>query len=407
MARHFPSFLDAYFSYAVDGFAPDRFHKWVGLSILAAAVERKVSLKQGRIHHIPNIYTMLVSHPAVGKTTAMDAGVDLLEKVKADHNYNFRIIPNQTNEPAFIDMMKIVDRIPLPNNPNIMLPQSAGFFYASEASASALQNTCGDFVATLTAFYDCPRWFRKKLKSEQNQVEIENGCMNLLAGSTFNYLKTLVNEQSVLGGFASRLIYIVHEERSVREAKWGSSQDLDSDMARRLVEDLAHINKLIGPMKPTPEFIAKWEKWQPEFDQYLIDLNSERLEAIMSRKGTNLIKVAMLVSISEGDSLVVTGEHFDRALEMIEDVYKDNPKIIAFAAMADLESQKGVSQLIMRFLEKNGGVAPKGAIMSAVMTNGNEITNLEGVFQAMQLSGWIHYTADNKFKLGTRSEKHL
>jgi hypothetical protein len=405
--RNFPSFLDAYYEYAVDGFAPDRFHRWVGLSILAAAVERKVSLKQGRIHHIPNIYTMLVSHPAVGKTTAMDAGVDLLEKVKADHNYNFRIIPNQTNEPAFIDMMKIIDRIPLPNNPNIMLPQSAGFFYASEASASALQNTCGDFVATLTAFYDCPRWFRKKLKSEQNQVEIENGCMNLLAGSTFNYLKTLVNEQSVLGGFASRLIYIVHEERHVREAKWGSSMDLDSSMAQKLVEDLAHINKLIGPMKPTADFIARWEKWQPEFDQALIDLNSERLEAITSRKGTNLIKIAMLLSISEGDSLVVTGDHFDRALELIEDAYKDNPKIIAFAAMADMESQKGLTQFIMRFMEKNGGTLPKSAIMSAVMSNGNDTTYMDGVLQNMILSGWIHYTADNHFKIGTNPDDHL
>jgi hypothetical protein len=350
---------------------------------------------------------MLVSHPAVGKTTAMDAGVDLLERVKMDHNYNFRIIPNQTNEPAFIDMMKIVDRIPLPNNPNIMLPQSAGFFYASEASASALQNTCGDFVATLTAFYDCPKWFRKKLKSEQNQVEIENGCMNLLAGSTFNYLKTLVNEQSVLGGFASRLIYIVHEERTVRESKWGASQDLDSTKAKKLVEDLAHINKLIGPMKPTAEFISRWEKWQPEFDKYLIDLNSERLEAIMSRKGTNLIKVAMLLSVSEGDSLVVTGDHFDRALEFIEDAYKDNPKIIAFAAMADLESQKGLSQYILRFVDRNKKQATKAEIMSAVMSNGNKISDADMVIQGMLTSKWLRLDGDGAYHIGIVPDDYL
>jgi hypothetical protein len=178
-------------------------------------------------------------------------------------------------------------------------------------------------------------------------------------------------------------------------------------MAQKLVEDLAHINKLIGPMKPTADFISRWEKWQPEFDQSLIDLNSERLEAITSRKGTNLIKVAMLLSISEGDSLSVTGDHFDRALDLIEDAYKDNPKIIALAAMADMESQKGLTQFIMRFMEKNGGTLPKSAIMSAVMSNGNDTTYMDGVLQNMILSGWIHYTADNHFKIGTNPDDHL
>jgi hypothetical protein len=407
VARHFKDFLSAYFEYAQDGFAPDRFHRWTGLSILAAAIERKLTLKQGRIHHVPNIYVMLVSHPAVGKTTAMDAGVELIERVKNDYNYNFRIIPNQTNEPAFIDLMKIIDRIPLPDNPNISIPQSAGFFYASEASASALQNTCGDFVAALTAFYDCPRWFRKKLKGEQHTVEIENACMNLLAGSTFNYLKTLVNEQSVLGGFASRLIYVVHEERSVREMKWGSSRDFDSEMAKKLVQDLAHINTLIGPMKPTAEFIQRWETWQPTFDQYLIDLKSERLEAIMSRKGTNLIKVAMLLSVSESDSRSVTAEHFDRALEIIEDVYKDNPKVIAFAAMADTESQKGFAQFVMRLLERNRGTLPRSIIYSSLMSAGHDMIHADKIINEMSASGWVSIAADGALTLIARPDSHL
>jgi hypothetical protein len=407
VARNFPSFLDAYFKYSADGFCPDRFHRWVGLSILAAAVERKVSLKAGRIHHIPNIYVMLVSHPAVGKTTAMDAGFDLIEEMKKTHNSNFRIIPNQTNEPAFVDLMKIIDFVPAPQNPNIMIPQSAGYFYASEASASALQNTCGDFVATLTAFYDCPRFFRKKLKGEQHTVEIENACMNLMAGSTFNYLKNLVNEQSVLGGFASRLIYVVSEERTVRKTKWGSSQDLDSSMGRKLVEDLAHINKLVGPMKPTADFIAKWEDWQPTFDQFLIDLKSERLEAIMSRKGTNLVKVAMLLSLSESDSLTVTGDHFDRALDIIEDVYKDNPKIIAFAAMADVDSQKGLTQTVLRALEKNNGSLPKTAVTGLILTAGINMNNVETTFSAMIGAGWLSYGGDGIVHLKTKADNHL
>jgi hypothetical protein len=178
-------------------------------------------------------------------------------------------------------------------------------------------------------------------------------------------------------------------------------------MAKKLVQDLAHINSLIGPMKPTPDFISAWETWQPTFDQYLIDLKSERLEAIMSRKGTNLIKVAMLLSISEGDSLVLTGDHFRRALEIIEDVYKDNPKIIAFAAMSDLESQKGASQFILRSVEKNGGTMPKKSIIGSIMSHGNDITKAEAIFNGMISAGWVSLSPDGVVNLITLPDSHL
>lgn len=381
MARNFPDFLSAYRDYSLDGFVPDRFHEWVGRSIVASALERKVTLKQGRIHHCPNIYVMLVSHPGSGKSTAIEAGTDLIEAVKKEYNPGLKIIPNQVTEAALIDLMKITERIAL--TPTVLYPHSSAYFYASEASASALQNTCGDFVAAMTAFYDCPKWFRKKLKGEQFPTEIENSCMNLLAGATFNYLKTLVNEQSVLGGFASRLIYVVETERQVRRTKWGSSREFDSSLGRKLVEDLAQINTLVGPMTPTPGFMARFEEWQPQFDEFLIALKSERMESIMSRKGTNLIKLAMILSVSEGNSLSVTEKHFDRALAEIEDCYKDNSEIIIQAALANKSSQDGVNHLIIETLKKNNGEMDHIALKQVVYSRGNDIAKVKETVEAL------------------------
>lgn len=406
MARHFPDFLTAYFDYACDGFVPDRFHHWVGRSILAAAVERKVTLKQGRIHHCPNIYVMLVAHPAVGKSTAIEAGTDLFEKVREVHNPNLKIIPNQATEPALIDLMKITERIQL--TPTLLYPHSSAYFYASEASASALQNTCGDFVAAMTAFYDCPKWFRKKLKGEQHAVEIENSCMNLLAGATFNYLKTLVNEQSVLGGFSSRLIYVVAPERKIRETKWGQSREFDSELGRKLVDDLYQINQLKGPMKPTQGFMSAYEAWQPKFDRYLIELKSERLEAIMSRKGTNLIKLSMILSISESDSLVVEERHFERALEIIEDAYQDNPSIISAAAIADKASQAGITQFMAQILKKSGGKLHKKTLNSFCLGNGNDVKRVQETFDSLLGAGWISYdTSSGSVELLVDPDRYL
>lgn len=395
MARNFPSFLDAYFNYARDSFCPDLFHRWIGFSILAAALERKVSVKQGMIHHVPNIYVMLVSHPAVGKSTAIERGTDLLEDMRKEHNTNFRIIPNQVTEPALLDLMKIIEWYSLDPVGRVQLPHSSGFFYASEASASALQNTCGDFVATMTAFYDCPKFFRKKLKGEQFPVEIQNACMNLLAGSTFDYLKNLVNEQSVMGGFASRLLYIISKDRVVRETKWNAQIKEDTETRRKLVEDLAAVNKLSGPFRVTRGFEERFEAWQPEFDRYLIELNSPKMESIMSRKGTNLIKVAMLFSVSEGHFPELNEYHFDRAVEAIDEATKDNAFILSQAMMADKTSQAGMSQAIMRLLIKNGGTLKMKSLKMLALSHGGMISAFKETVDYMIGADLISLNGDN------------
>lgn len=399
--RNFPDFLSAYFDYARDGFCPDRFHRWIGLSILSAAIERKVSLRQGMIYHIPNLYVMLVSHPAVGKTTAMDRGVDLLEGLKKDHNVDFKIIPNQATEPALVDAMRITNYFSLLDG-RIQIPHSSGFFYASEASASALQNVCGDFVASMTAFYDCPKFFRKITKKD-GEITIENICMSMLAGSTFNYLKELVNEKSVMGGFASRLLYVVSKERKVREIKWGQAFDRDDEFRRKLIEDLARINKIAGPMKPTEGFIQAYEKWQPEFDQFLISLKSERHESILSRKGTNLIKIAMILSISEGDSLVVTEEHFERAKEMVDEVTEDNSFIISQALIANKDSQEGINEMIRVAFEQKPEMTPS-EVRRELLRNGNESVKASFTVDEMIKAGVIVPTSNGSGKYKIKSD---
>lgn len=394
MARNFPNFLQAYMTYASDSFVPDRFHRWVGLSLIAGAVQRKVSLKQDLIHYFPNIYVMLVSHPKQGKSTAIDRGADLLETMKKEINPNFRIIPTRVTDAAFIEEMKIVERIPLPQNQNVTIPQSAGYFYAGEASASALQNLYGDFVATLTAMYDCPKFYRSKTKGNPILVEIENACMNVLAGTTFSYLRELVNDRTIEGGFASRLIYVVAPERKIRDGVWETKKAGPSAEFRdKLLQDLHHINGLIGPVRVSDGWRRRYEEWQPVFDRYIIDLNSAALESLLTRKDMNLIKVSMLLSISESDSLVLEERHFDEALELIDDTYKDARMVLATSAMADRNSQRGLTQFIAQTLKREKKLT-RAVLKSKITTYGCDVDRVDKTLDALLQSEWIGFDGE-------------
>lgn len=392
MGRNFPNFLEAYFKYAQDGFCPDEFQMWTGISILAGAVQRKVSLREGKTHYVPNLYVMLVSHPAVGKSTALERGTEILEEMAGKNNPEFKVIPNQTTEAALVQIMDVVESFSIPGT-SIHSQHSSGYFYASEASASALQNVCGDFVSTMTAFYDCPTVFRKKLKGDKFTTTIRNSCMNLLAGSTFEYLKTLVNDTTVMGGFASRIIYVVNKERKVVETKWGETSREDLDTKKKLVEDLAHIHKLIGPMNPTKEFTERVDKWRPKFSQYLKDLNSPRMESIMGRKGTHLIKLSMLLSLAERDDLVINAGHFERAKEMIDRVTADNAFIISSAMIANKDSQAGLNQLILRSMGKKGDTMSPSRIRQLIIANGNDLAKLDTTLKTLVEARCIEMTS--------------
>ena len=81
--RNFDNFLSSYMDYAVDGFCPDEFHFWTGVSVIAGALERKVWTNvtaQWTLY--PNLYVLLISNPAIGKSSAGNKGViELLREV--------------------------------------------------------------------------------------------------------------------------------------------------------------------------------------------------------------------------------------------------------------------------------------------------------------------------------------
>lgn len=406
MARKLKNWIEAYERYAKDAYCPDEFHLWTGLSVLAGALERKVWLLNGKIFFHPNIYVMLVTYAGVGKSTAIVRGANLLERLKHEFNPEFKIIAEQITEPGLVKLMEIRQEVQISETKRIF--HSSGYFYASEASASALQNTHGTFTSTITGFYDCPTVFRKVTKGEADKpTEIYNVSFNMLAGATFDYLKTLVNESSVMGGFASRIIYVINKERLIREPKWGSSDKVDQDLQDDLFHDLCEIHKLKGGFRPTREFIKAWEEFQPESDRRLKSMNSPSLESLAARVSTNTTKIAMLLSVAESSDLVLDLHHWERAMELVEYVSKDNAFILSQGAMADRNSQTGINQVIITSLERAGGKLPLKTLKKVIAVHGNDVDRINKTLNYMFESGALVVDHEQNVTLMTKSESYV
>jgi hypothetical protein len=404
--RRFPDFLKAYAAYSDDKFVPPQFNVWTGLSIIAGALERKVYLPWSDTYAFyPNIYVLLVSKPGVGKSVALNNGVKLLTDVSRKSG-TLNIMPSQVTEAKFIELMGhgrsfmhkwVEEKVDDVTGVKQLTPreltifQNSGYYFASEASNS-LRNIFGEFIACLTDFYDCPEHWERATKKDGKRIQLRNVCMNILAGSTFDYLGKLITDDNIQGGFASRVIYVVHSEKLVRRQEFqnglsAADHKVRAEYRAALLDDLMTINKLTGPMVATPEFSAAWEKWYPEFEEKRQSYASEKLQSIAARTNTNCLKVSILLSAAESDDRILRLHHWEQARDLVEGVNAQIPSI--FQEAKAKQGPRGAADALTAFIltkVRQGGISREGIVNSAVAA-GFSARHVEDVLNALHKDG--------------------
>jgi len=379
VARNFDNWLTAFCEYADDGFLPPQFNLWAGLSVIAGALERRVWLPWSDTYSFfPNIYVLLVSMPGDGKSVALGKATGLLQEVNR-RTSTLNMIPSQVTEAKFIELMghgrTFTERR---GDREIIHRQNAGYYWASEASNS-LKNIFGDFIACLTDFYDCPPTWERATKKDGKKIQLTNVCMNLIAGSTFDYLGKLVNDENIMGGFASRLIYVVSKNKEVKAQAFQLGQTPEMQAERKvyreaLIADLTEISKLVGVMTAAPEFARAWETWYPIFETKRRAMESEKTQSILARANTNILKVAMLLSAAESDSRVLTLEHWHRAHDMVMAIQEETPSLFQqVRANGTSKSPTQVTSALLLIMKKYPGISIESAKAKAVLDGHNPL----------------------------------
>lgn len=404
MARIFSpeegGFLAAYENYANDGFLPPQFNTWIALSIVAGALERKVWLPwDNTFSFYPNIYVLFVGKPGRGKSIALTKGVDLLREVSRKSGH-ITVLPSHVTKAKFIELVakgrSFTRHWAEPTDDGRMVAremitaQNAGYYFASEASNS-LCNIFGDFIACLTDFYDCPSHWEDATKKGGLQT-LRNVCINVCAASTFDYLGKLVGDENIQGGFASRLLYVVDRSTNVRENKFRSGLSAADNKARdayreAMINDLADVWGMIGPMDATPEYGAAWEAWWRQHQLEIMD-KPEKMQSILARTSTNVIKVSILLSAAESSAKVLELRHFTKAVELVEALNAEIPQIFGEAiAQQGVRKAGAIPHIVISFLR--GGPIGREHLVSRLVMAGSSTRDVNATIDAMLAHGHL------------------
>lgn len=350
--RHFDNWLKSFVEYSSFGEAPLKMLFWTGISTIAGALRRKVWIDQKYFQWLPNFYIIFVAPPGiVSKSTTANIGINLLRAVDG-----IRFGPDVITWQALItSLAKAGEQIPNPANPLEFYPMSAVTFCSDELG-NLLNPSDRDLVDALVSLWDGKKGtFSKETKTQGNDV-IENPWVNIIGCTTPAWISGNFPEYMIGGGFTSRCVFIYADKKRQEVPYVDEAVPHDfENFGQKLIEDLRSISELFGEFTINQEarewgrawYTSHWKNPPP-------NLSGDQFSGYLARKQTHLHKLAMVLSASASDSLVIEKNHLEMAYQLATAIEQDMPKV--FSRIGQTEITRGSFE-ILALVESSPGIS--------------------------------------------------
>ena len=333
--RLLDDWLSSYSDYTEEQESPSLFHFWVGTSVIASTLERKCWIHRGYYTLYPNLYVVLIGASArVRKTSAINIGYEVYREAIEKGI----MVSQKTTAEAIISIF-VSGFKERGVSGGVIVSDELGVFLGGQAKNM-------DLMQLLTKWYDCPKHFEYHTIMRGKETMDAVYC-NMMAGTTPQWLKDSMPPHAVGGGFTSRIIFVYQD----KPEKLIAFPEMTPEMATlkgKLIHDLKVIGKMTGEFKLTEKAREWFQDWytqvfKPETTPYA------SLDGYFGRKHDTLLKVAMSLSASKSNSLIVDEIEMKMALRALNKNEEFLPDTLRLIQMTDVgESMEKVYRTICR-----------------------------------------------------------
>lgn len=360
--------------------SPDSFLFWSGVCVLSAVTRRKLSVKFGTKNIYPNFYVIFVSKSGAGRKGTPIKVAEMFAKTIPDVNF----IDRTTTERLPHDLSRRTTSV---GGQMQTVPCDAHGFLCAEELVAFIgdQSYNADVIKFLIEWWDCPD--EKKVRSfKHGIVQLDKIHITLLGGTTPDWLQGALSNIAAGGGMLSRTLFVV-EERTPKMISW--PEPPDDNAKQRLIQQLAHIDTLQGEFIVTEEALTWTDTWYKGFRQYLEDHEGDA--PALERKQIYMIKLAMLLAVSEGRPLEITSELLSRATAILDDQQKGLPEIARTLMAAPI----GREHLrVLGFITKAGGRVKHSDLLRKCSPYGIDKEGLKKIVETLEESDQIRQGYD-------------
>ena len=284
-----------------------RFRFFSAACVLGSVINNRVFIHRGDPDLLPRLFpnpwVLLLAPPGRGhKTSTINMAVNCMQAAVPD----IRVVANKLTPESLIKALaepkgKEIIRIgPRDATGLITAPEFSVFFGKQQYNTGLVQ-----LIADLYDYRET--WISDTIM--RGRHILKNVCISILGASTPKWLQRLLPEDAFSGGFMSRYIlvempagYLKHRPRPKRLGKttW-----------QELVSKLSVFRSIEGEMVWTPT----GEKYWDDLYERHKPTGNEQLDAYMDRHTEQILRLAMLLSITE-HSLELSDAHMHHAEEI-------------------------------------------------------------------------------------------
>lgn len=325
--------IESFLEYTEGIPSPEIFRLWAGIGLVAAVLERRVYVTSARTRIYPNLFTLLVSPPGVGKSQAITATRELWRKVP-----DLIVSPDNMTKAALVDSLAKAAR-KIVRSPTELLEFNSMTIAADELGVF-MSSYDNDFLSTLNKLYDNPHEYREMRRMFKEELYIPEPQLNILAGTQPRFMSEIFPEHAWGMGFTSRLL-MIYSSNPVKVSLFNGKL-LDKNLYGRIVKDLKAIMGLFGEFAWTDTARAEIELWNAT-GQKKTEPTHTKLEHYIPRRIMHLLKLCMVSSVSHGNSMLITELDFHQALTWLLAAEKSMPDV--FRNMAQKSDAETISEL--------------------------------------------------------------
>jgi len=319
LSRQLKNWLKAYQEYTEETESAPVFHKWVGVSMIAAALQKKVWFNFGRLKIYPNLYVVLIAEPGIArKTQAISYGTKILNEIP-----EITLSADATTKEALLQDLEEIG-----NRSETILPDMTSFKHASLSIISReFESFLGQksentkMLVLLTDLFDCEEIPWKYRTKNSGSNTIPSVFLNILGATTPESLASSLPSSAIGGGLTSRIIFVWAAGKT-KKIPIPEINERAKSLILPLKQDLAAIARIIGGYDYSVNSRKFWVDWYNTYDER----DSNRIckdpafNGWYARKPLFLLKLSVILSAAESSEKIVETEKIEEALSFITEV---------------------------------------------------------------------------------------
>lgn len=354
--------LSEYVEYTSHSEAPLAYHVFSFLCGVGSIINRRIWLDMGYYRVFPAIGVIILGPSGIKKTSATDILVRLLGDVGTVKIYSEKLTPE-----ALIDGMK---------------GDATGLLYAPEMTVFLNKVKYNEgLIQLITRFMDCPdHWESGTIM--RGKCALTNIAISSLMCSTSDWFIRSTPADSFGGGFIARNLLVVQESSARCEPIPNPG---DPGIRTRLVQELARIHSLEGPMtfsKEAMQLYVDWYRGEHQIESKSPD--HEIMSTYYNRKPDHIKRVAISLHMVEHGDFILCLDCFERALSLLNWLERFIPRLLEQMFRSSTGEEL---ELVYRIIRQQGTIGHSDLIRRVGYTM--DAQRVKGIILSLKEAGQV------------------